>query len=133
MSFQWLQMRITEEKERREREDAILNRLPTALEEIRLQLAECVDAFNAAFACGEARLEMVQGAIHVTSGEARVEVSIDAALPGFRVAQRPNQFSIEVGLLPGNRLYFRDAEKYLTVEEMTRRILDKALFPKLGD
>ena len=34
MSFQWLQMRITEEKDRRAREAQILERLPRALDEL---------------------------------------------------------------------------------------------------
>ena len=34
MSFRWLQMRITEEKERAERETNILNRLPSALDSL---------------------------------------------------------------------------------------------------
>jgi hypothetical protein len=133
MTFQWLQMRITEEKDRRERENAILSRLPVALEELRVQLVDCVAGFNEAFPSQPATLEMVSGAIHVACGDSRVEVSIDTELPGFRVEQRPNHFSIEVGLLPANRFFYRDAEKYLTPEEMTRRILDKALFPKLGE
>ena len=40
---------------------------------------------------------------------------------------------IVVGILPDQNLYYRDADKYLTMEELTRRILDKALFPKLGE
>jgi hypothetical protein len=133
MSFEWLQMRIAEEKDRRARENAILSRLPSAFEELRANLAECVEAYNQAFEPGAAKLEMVEGAIELAAGDARVEVTIDPKLPGFRVDQRPERLSIEVGLLPGNKLSFRDAEKYLTVEEMTRRILDRALFPKLGE
>jgi hypothetical protein len=33
--------------------------------------------------------------------------------------------------LPGNKLFYRDQDKYLTAEQMTRRILDRAPFPKL--
>jgi hypothetical protein len=40
---------------------------------------------------------------------------------------------IVVGLLPGDMLFYRDGDKYLTMEELTRRILDQALFPKLAE
>jgi len=39
---------------------------------------------------------------------------------------------IEVGLLPGDKLFYRDQDEFITGEELTRRILDRALFPKLG-
>jgi hypothetical protein len=40
-----------------------------------------------------------------------------------------------VGVLPSDKLYYRDCEqdKYLTMEELTRRILDRVLFPKLRE
>ena len=47
--------------------------------------------------------------------------------------QGSDRLAIEVGILPGGNLFFRDAEKYMTLEEMTLRILDRALFPKLKD
>jgi hypothetical protein len=40
---------------------------------------------------------------------------------------------IEVGLLPGDKLFYRDQDQFVTMEELTRRILDRALFPKLGE
>jgi signal transduction histidine kinase len=133
MSFQWLQMRITEEQDRRERENNILNRLPSALDELRTALASCLESYNAAFDDGRATLETAEGAIHVTAGEARVRVCLDPLLPGFQVDQGSDRMAIEVGILPGGNLFFRDEEKYITLEDMTRRILDRALFPKLKD
>jgi hypothetical protein len=133
MSFQWLQMRISEEKDRAERENNILNRLPSALDELRTALASCVETYNQAFGDGRATLETAGGAIHVTAGEARVRACLDPLLPGFQVDQGSDRLAIEVGILPGGNLFFRDAEKYMTLEEMTRRILDRALFPKLKD
>ena len=50
VSFQWLQLRITEEKERRDREAQILARLPGAVDELRDSLAICVEDYTAAFA-----------------------------------------------------------------------------------
>jgi hypothetical protein len=133
MIFQWLQMRITEEKDRRERENNILNRLPSALEEVRGELAGCLDAYNAAFGEARAVLETAGGAIHITSGDHRVRVMLDPLLPGFQVDRGESKLAIEVGILPGGNLFFRDAEKYITLEEMTRLTLDRALFPKLKE
>jgi hypothetical protein len=133
MSFEWLQMRISEEKDRRERENNILNRLPSALDELHSALAGCVDAYNRAFGEGCAKLETAGSAIHVTAGDARVSARVDPLLPGFQVDQGSGRLAIEVGILPGGNLFFRDAEKYITLEEVTRRILDRALFPKLKD
>lgn len=50
MSFQWIQMRISEEKDRRKRETAALERLPVALEEVHLSLVACAEAYQKAFA-----------------------------------------------------------------------------------
>jgi len=133
MSFQWLQMRITEEKERRDRERMILNRLPRALDELRESLAICVDAYNQAFGGDSCSLALEQGALHIVAGGGKIEITTDASLPGFRVDRGSDPLLIQVGMLPGDKLFYRDADKYLTAEEMTRRILDRALFPKLTE
>jgi len=41
----------------------------------------------------------------------------------------------EVGLLPNGRLSYRDreADQYLNIEDVTRRMLDRVLFPKLKE
>jgi hypothetical protein len=62
-----------------------------------------------------------------------VDVTAVTALPGFRIERGGEPLEIVVGILPDQNLYYRDADKYLTMEELTRRILDKALFPKLGE
>ena len=64
---------------------------------------------------------------------AKVEMSIVASLPGFRIDRGGDPLMIEVGLLPGDKLFFRDQDQFVTMEELTRRILDRALFPKLGE
>ena len=133
MSSQWLKMRIGEEKDRRERETNILNRLPGAIEELRAELAGCVDEYNAAFGAGGAAIESDGEGFQITANAARVSVCLDELLPGFVVEQSSERQAIEVGILPGGNLYYRNAEKYLTIEEMTRRILDRILFPKLKD
>jgi len=131
MSFQWLQIRITEEKERRERERAILDRLPRALTELRESLTICVDAYNEAFGAGSVSLALEQGIMHMVAGGGKIEIVTDPALPGFRVERGSDPLLIQVGILPGDKLFYGDGEKYLTAEEMTRRILDRTLFPRL--
>jgi hypothetical protein len=146
MSFQWLQMRITEEKDRRARDAAIRERLPRALDELRECLDTCMESYREAFGAeaGEvsAAPPKIQIVVHEESGGAwrqfaRVEVIADAALPGFRI-ERSNgaePLLVEVGILPGDKIYYRDRalDKYLTMEELTRRILDRAFFPKLAE
>jgi hypothetical protein len=110
-----------------------LNRLRSSLDELRTALADCVKTYNQAFGDGRATLEAIGGAVQVTAGEARVEICLDPPLPGFLVDQGSERLAIEVGILPLGNLFFREADKYITPEEMTRRILDRALFPKLKD
>lgn len=133
MSFEWLQMRITEEKERRARERSILDRMPRALEELRATLTDCVETYNKAFGADSASLRLEAGVIYVTAGAARIEVATDLTLPGFRIEGGSHQLLIQVGMLPGDKLFYKDEDKYLTAEEMTKRILDRALFPKLTE
>jgi hypothetical protein len=64
---------------------------------------------------------------------AKVEVSIIPSLPGFRIERGGEPLMIEVGLLPGDKLFCRDQDQFITMEEPTRRIPDRALFPKLGE
>jgi hypothetical protein len=131
MSFQWLQIRITEEKERRERERVILERLPRALEELRASLGICVDAYNEAFGADSVSLELQEGMLRMIAGGGKIEIVTDESLPGFRVERGSDPLLIQVGVLPGDKLFYRDGDKYLTAEEMTRRILDRTLFPRL--
>jgi hypothetical protein len=142
--FQWLQMRITEEQERRKKEAAVLARLPGALEELRRQLTECVEAFDAAFGPDQAGEVLCRaGKIKVTvrtrtngqwQDNEKVEVTMLPALPGFQV-ERPGSepMMIDVGMLPGDKLFYRTSDKFLTEEELTRRVLDHVLFPKLTE
>jgi len=142
MSFQWLNMRITEESERREREANTLEKMPQALEEIRGALQACVDAYTGIFGPETADLDLTGQRIRVTMREqqdgrwqqrAKVDVTVVPALPGFRIERGGDPLDIIVGILPGEKLYYRDGDEYITMEELTRRILDKALFPKLGE
>jgi hypothetical protein len=141
MSFQWLQMRITEENERREREEQTLERLPRVMDEVHRALAECVEAYSAAFGKESIELSYFMHKVRITVREkkegkwektAKVEVSTLTKPPSVHVDRNGDMLDIEVGLLPGDNLFYKDGEKFLTMEELTRRILDRSLFPKLG-
>ena len=144
MSFQWLQMRVQEEKERRQREALILERLPRALEEVHRHLVACVEDYTNAFGPEAADIHMLASRIKITVREqmegkwqqcSKIEVSIVPTVPGFQIDRGEISLVMEVGMLPGDKLFYRDREQdqYLTMEELTRRILDRAFFPKLQE
>jgi hypothetical protein len=144
MSFQWLHMRIQEEKDRRQREELTLARLPEALEELHGVLKVGVQAYMEAFGPESVDCALLPKRIKIAVLEqrdqrwqpaAKVEVSIVPEIPGFRIDRGEYSAAVEVGLLPSQKLYYRDREQdtYLTMEELTRRILDRALFPKLRE
>jgi hypothetical protein len=135
-------MRITEEKERRQREAQILERLPRVLEEVHRALAVCVDAYLEAFGPEAVEINYQGQKVRVTVREeqdakwekvAKVEITLTPKLPGLHIDRNGNALDIEVGLLPGDKIFYKDGEEFLTMEEMTRRILDRSLFPKLGE
>ncbi|MGD0501065.1 MAG: hypothetical protein ABSC23_21855 [Bryobacteraceae bacterium] len=141
MTFQWLDMRITEEQERRQRETLVRERLPSALEEWYGELSACVDVYRSAFGPESAEIRLEHPRITVTIREERdgqwqprTEVAITTApkLPGFQIDGCEDPFTIEIGMLPGHRLFYKSEGQFLTNEDVTRRILDRALFPKLG-
>lgn len=146
MAFQWLTMRITEEQDRRKRETATLNRLPDALKEVHAALETCIESYQAAFGPESADLFLQTTKIRVIAREhvegrwqqaGRVEVMLVPALPGFQIDNGTGGEPqlIDVGLLPGGNVYYRDKVKdqYVTLEDFTRRILDRAFFPKLAE
>lgn len=142
MSFDWLELRIAEERERRQRETDILQRLPQGLEELHQSLSVCVAAYTAAFGQESADIHFQHGRIRITVREpqsgkweqiAKIEITGVPAPPAFRIEQGGEPISIEVGLLPGDKLFYREGDEYLTVEGLTRRILDRAFFPKLAE
>ena len=142
MSFQWLQMRISEEQERRQREAQILERLPRVLDEVHRSLIACVENYAQAFGPEAIEMHFHGQKIRVTVREeqeakwekvAKVEVSVATKLPGLHIDRSGSALDIEVGLLPGDKIFYKDGEEFLTMEELTRRILDRSLFPKLGE
>jgi hypothetical protein len=140
MNLEWMEMRIGEERDRREREENIRRRLPTALEELHECLAACVQTYTAAFGPKSAIIQFAGGRVRVEAreevdgrwvGRAEVTVSNDLKLPGFRVDRAGEPYLVELGVLTGDNVFYRDGDDYITIEEVTRRILDRALFPKL--
>ena len=144
MAFQWLQMRIQEERERRELHEKHLERMPAALQEIHDDLVQCIQAYTENFGADSASIVLLPDRIQVTVREQRdgkwqraskVEVISVPDLPGFRVERGEFSLEVEFGLLPSDKLFYMDREqdKYLTMEEFTKRILDRALFPALPE
>ena len=135
-------MRITEEQDRRDREAQILARLPRVLDEVRESVALCVENYKESF--GSESIELLhQGLkICVTVREemegrweksGKVEITVVTKLPGLHIDRNGDPLEIEVGLLPGEKTFYKDVEEFLNMEELTRRILDRTLFPKLGE
>ncbi len=135
MTFQWLQMRIGEETERRDREAQVLARLPSAIDELEGHLTACVEAFNAAFSGSPARLTRNQLDMRIQGEGGTAEVVAVLELPGIEVRRPGTARQIKIGVLPGDRVFYLDleADQYLTMDELTRLILDRILFPKLKE
>ena len=141
MPFQWLEMRIGEERERRQREAEILDRLPQGLTELHRILSDCLASYTEAFGPESAEIHYSHGRIRITvrdqqggKWEQRTRVDITGVFepPGFKIDRGSDTHLVEVGPLPGEGLFYRLGEDYLTTEDLTRRILDPALFPKLA-
>jgi hypothetical protein len=142
MNYQWLHMRITEERERRQREANMLEKLPLAQEEVREAMKACVDQYTQIFGPETAELVVSGPRLRLVVREeengrweqrSKVDVTVVPALPGFHIERGSEVLDLVVGVLPGEKIFYRDGDQYLTMEEVTRRILDKALFPKLGE
>lgn len=141
MGFQWMDLRIGEESFRRERERQILARLPQILSEVHDALADCVRNYADAFGPESIDITNMPHKVRVTVKElkdgkwqktASVDVTTVPELPGLHIDRNGDALDIEVGLLPGENTFFKDGEEFLTMDELTRRMLDRALFPKLG-
>jgi len=135
-------MRVSEEKDRRERESQILGRLPRVLDEVHGSLVECVQEYARAFGPEAVEIYYQGRKIRVTVREeqdgkwekaAMVEIGSVSKPPGLHVDRNGDALEIEVGLLPGDKVFYKDGEEFLTMEDLTRRILDRAMFPKLGE
>jgi len=89
-------------------------------------------------------IQLFRGRIKVTVREfeedkwqttGKVEVVTAPDIPGFQIQRDEYSMAVEVGLLPSDKLFYRDCEQdtYLTMEDLTKRVLDRALFPKLRE
>jgi hypothetical protein len=141
MPFQWLEMRITEENERRQREAQILERLPNVMDEVHAAIGDCVAEYSAAFGKESIDLSYFLHKIRVTVRDqkegkweksAKVEVSTLTKPPSLHVDRNGDILDVGVGLLPGDKIFYKDGEDFITLDELTRRILDRSLFPKLA-
>ena len=144
MTFHWLQLRIAEEKDRKQREAMIRERLPSAFEELHLCLAACVASYTSEFGPEAAEIERGPSKIRIVVREerngtwqqqAQVEITGVETLPGFEIDRAGQPMVVEVGMLPDDKVFYREPEQntFLTLEELTRRILDSAFFPKLKE
>ena len=142
MSQEWMQLRIQEERDRRKIEADTRARLPEALLALHAALLSCIEGYGNEFGRDAAGAELSGSGIRVTVRDqqdgrwerrAEVEINIVPALPGFRVETKPGEapFEIEVGMLAGNQLFFRERGVFLGMPDLTRRILDRVLFPRL--
>lgn len=136
MPFQWLTMRIGEEQDRRARQQQILERLPAAVDELKSELSGCVEEFNTAFGAETAQVQQTGMNLTVTCGNNTVDVVSDTELPGVHVLREGSSpLAVRIGVLPGDKLFYFDVagDQYLSMEELTKRILDRVLFPKLRE
>ena len=143
MSSQWLDMRIQEEQDRRRKDAKLQELLPKGLEELHEQLADCVEKYKQAFGPEAAEISNLVSKLRITVRDeqggkwqprVKVDVSVVSTPPSFKVERgEAPPVVIEIGLLPGDRLSYRLNEQYLTPEDLSRQVLDRALFPKLAE
>lgn len=142
MSYQWLDMRITEEADRRQREAKTLACLPGAFQELRGAIAVCLSAYCEAFGAASAELTETPAGLRVTAYDrgpagrvehARVDVSLVTELPGIRITSGAEPVLIDMGVMPDGEVFYRLHGSFLTMEDVTRSVLDRVLFPKLGE
>ena len=135
-------MRIQEEQDRRQKEAWIRERLPQTLIELHGCLSLCIDAYKEAFGPESAEIVLSGNRIRATIREGResfwrtrgeVLVYAVGGLPGFRVDYGGNALEVQVGVLPGDRVFYKFGEQFLTMEQLTKLVLDRVFFPKLAE
>ena len=96
---------------------------------------QCVADYAAAFGNDRVTLTRDNLRLSVASDNGRVEIIADTELPGFRIERNEGAMAVQVGVLAGDRLFYldKDSDQYLSMEDLTRRALDRVLFPKLKD
>ena len=107
-------------------------------------VARRIEGVHESFGDESVDIQLFRGRIKVTVREfeedkwqttGKVEVVQAPDIPGFQIQRGEYSMAVEVGLLPSNKLFYRDCEqdKYLTLDDLTKRVLDRALFPKLRE
>lgn len=142
MTPQWLEMRIQEEQDRRKKEARIQELLPQALEDLHTQLTACVARYKEAFGPESAELSNLVSKLRVITRDeqggkwqprGKVDVTLVSMPPAFKIESPEGEpLIIEIGLLSGDRFAFKLGEQFLTEADLSRYILDRLLFPKLG-
>lgn len=138
-----MDMRIQEEQDRRRKEAKTLSLMPKGLEELHALLTACIEKYKEAFGPESADITNLISKLRITVREeqggkwqprAKVDVSLVSIPPAFKVERGETEAQmIEISLLPGDRLAFRLDDQYLTAEDLSKKILDRALFPKLAE
>ena len=142
MSPQWLEMRIQEEQDRRRKEAKLQELLPQAMEELHGQLATCVARYKEAFGPESAEISNLVSKLRVTVRDeqggkwqprGKIDITLVSAPPSFKIeAGESEPLIIDLGLLSEERFSYKLQEQFLTPEDVSRHILDRVLFPKLG-
>ena len=141
MPYQWLQMRISEENDRRKKEAETLENLPRVMDEVHAAVAECVADYAEAFGKESIDLSYFLHKVRITVREqkegkwekvAKVEVSTITKPASLHIDRNGDVIDLEIGVLPGDKIFYKDGDHFLTAEELTRSILDRSLFPKLA-
>ncbi len=142
MTPQWLEMRIQEEQDRRQKEARIQELLPQALEDVHSRLAACVARFKEAFGPESAEVSNLVSKLRVITREeqagkwqtrGKVDISLVSLPPSLKIeGPDSDPLLIEIGLLSGDRFSFKFGEQFLTEDDVSRYILDRLLFPKLA-
>ncbi len=143
MSPQWLEMRIQEEQDRRRKEAKTQEMLPQAMEELHQQLAACVTRYKEAFGPESAEISNLVSKLRVTVRDeqagkwqprGKLDITLVSMPPSFKVEAGDGEpLIIGLGLLSNERFSYKIEDQFLTPEDVSRHILDRLLFPKLGE
>src|SRR3954465_13561187 len=98
MSFQWLQLRIQEERDRRQKETITLERLPSALKELHGVLNEGIATYTRAFGAESVNMSLLPSCIRITTPAVQAKVAIAPEVPGFRIERGEVSLEVRVGL-----------------------------------
>ena len=135
MSFQWLEMRIGEERDRRAREKQILDRLPGAMDELEESVKACLDGYTAAFPGDPAAPGRDGLRLGVTGTGGAWRSRLRRSFPDSRSRRRARRSRFRSASCRATNCFISTwpEDRYLSMEELTKRILDRVLFPKLKD